>query len=496
MRIKTLVAVGMAVTVAILAPVATGLYVGFQGVNEALRKEEVVRDIARGIFELTTLTGDYLLHYEIRAKTQWKQKHKSLGQLFDEPGFEGAKEEPAIAVLRERHRKIGEIFAQLLVSHAKQQTQENQADLWLVVEQRLAARLLIQSQIMENDAFRLESEGVAGVRATGRRAVWLGIGLVASILIVMAATWIVIVYRVVRPLRELERGIMILGGGNLDHRISGLGRDEIGEVGNAFNAMAEERKRAEGEVRALAVELEQRVKGRTAELAGANKELKAFAYTVSHDLRAPLRSMDGFSRALLEDYGGKLDEQGKDFLERIRGASQNMAQLIDGILQLSRVTRVELALSEVDLSGIAEVIVAELRDADSDRGAVFDIAPGIVAYGDARMLRRVLENLIGNAWKFTGKNPQARIEVGVTGDDGALTYYVRDDGAGFDMAYVDKLFCPFQRLHSTAEFKGTGIGLATVARIVQRHGGRVWAEGNIDHGATFYFTLSPEGPTT
>lgn len=224
-------------------------------------------------------------------------------------------------------------------------------------------------------------------------------------------------------------------------------------------------------------------------LEAANEELKAFAYSVSHDLRTPLRSMDGFSHALLEDYGDKLDAEGRDYLQRIRVASQKMAHLIDDLLQLSRVTRGELDHSEVDLSKLAQAVAAELQESAPERQVTFDIAPGVTAEGDARMIRIALENLLGNAWKFTGKNPQAKIEFGLTNHDGKPAYFVRDDGAGFDMAYADKLFQPFQRLHSGAEFGGTGIGLATVARIIGRHGGRVWAESAVEQGTTVYFTL-------
>jgi signal transduction histidine kinase len=224
-------------------------------------------------------------------------------------------------------------------------------------------------------------------------------------------------------------------------------------------------------------------------LEATNHELEAFSYSVSHDLRSPLRGIDGFSQALLEDYQDRLDVQGVDYLQRVRAASQRMAQLIDDILQLSRVTRAPLRNEQVDLSAIATAIASDLQDAHPQRQVTFRIADGIVVHGDSHLLRLALTNFLNNAWKFTARHTQAIIEFGVTNHNGTPAYYVRDDGAGFDMAYADKLFGAFQRLHPATEFDGTGIGLATVQRVIHRHGGRVWAEGRIEKGATFYFTL-------
>jgi PAS domain S-box-containing protein len=272
-------------------------------------------------------------------------------------------------------------------------------------------------------------------------------------------------------------------------------RDAAGEVMGVFAAARDitERKRVEEELRRLNDELEQRVAARTAELAASNRELEAFAYSVSHDLRAPLRAMDGFSQAVLEDHADKLDRQGKDHLRRVRAASQRMGQMIDGILSLSRTARSEMECTAVDLSLMAETIAGEMVRAEPARQVQFVIEPHMIVYADANLLRIMLENLIGNAWKFTSKHPQARIEVGTTQQDGQKAYFVRDDGAGFDMTYANNLFGAFRRLHTNAEFEGTGVGLATVQRIIHRHGGRVWAEGHVEKGAVFFFTL-PDGP--
>jgi signal transduction histidine kinase len=239
-------------------------------------------------------------------------------------------------------------------------------------------------------------------------------------------------------------------------------------------------------------DLERRVRQRTAELEAVNRELDAFSHSVAHDLRAPLRSIDGFSQALLDDYADKLDDEGRKYLKRVRESAQYMARLIDDLLALSRVSRGELRRKRIDLSGLARGSVARLEPTPGDRRIEISIQEGVVALADATLLGVVLDNLIGNAWKFTAKKPLARIEFGVEAAEHPPAFFVRDNGAGFDMAHANKLFGLFQRLHSAQEFQGTGIGLATVQRIILRHGGRVWAKAAVGEGATIYFTLEGE----
>jgi signal transduction histidine kinase len=321
------------------------------------------------------------------------------------------------------------------------------------------------------EAFR----GASRAEATARRTM-VGVGLLCFVAVLTLSMGLG--RGLVRSLSAVTEGFGRFGRGDFSQPIPTTSRDALGDLARDANAMAASLDRLVTERRQAEVAL-----------AASNRELEAFSYSVAHDLRAPLRAINGFSGALCEDYGKALDAEALGYLSRITAATHRMGDLIDALLGLSRVARGEFRRELVDLSRLAEGVGKQLQAANADRAVDFRSDKGVVAQGDAALLRIVLENLIGNAWKFTGKTEGAAIAFGVEQKEGARVYYVRDNGAGFDMAYAAKLFAPFQRLHTDRDFAGTGIGLATVQRIVQRHGGRIWADGVVGRGAMFRFTL-------
>ncbi len=315
---------------------------------------------------------------------------------------------------------------------------------------------------MDEEERRLLIDRGEEARSNGRRALFaIGLACVLDLLMIAFVTYYFVEERVLRLASE-EDAIRIA-------------------------VAREEAERSAEEVRVLNAALESRVRERTAELEATNRELEAFSYSVSHDLRAPLRTIDGFSLALQEDYADAVDAVGRDYINRVRNGVQRMGQLIDSLLQLSRITRAEVTREPMEVSSLAQSVAATLRDENKDRTLSFHITLGPEVNADAKLVQVALENLLGNAVKFTARRPVAEISFGW--DEEKSAWRVSDNGAGFDMHYADKLFNAFNRLHGDKDFKGSGIGLATVARVVRRHGGRIWADSTVDHGATFWFTL-------
>ncbi|MBW3566397.1 MAG: HAMP domain-containing protein [Proteobacteria bacterium] len=338
----------------------------------------------------------------------------------------------------------------------------------------------------------------------------ISVTLVALVISMLLSYWMQM--RLTGPVLEIAKlAQRITHENDYTLRAKRTTNDEIGVLTDSFNALVDEvehrknemrashdmlqrevadRENAEREIQRLNEQLEARVVERTRELENANSELEAFSYSVSHDLRGPLRAIDGFSQALLEDCSEQLDGTGTDYLRRVRAAAQRMGQLIDDLLKLSRITRAEFNVSRIDLTQMAAETLDNLKSRNPERNATTHVTSGLMDYGDAQLLRIALENLLGNAWKYTGRNEYTEIEFGMRNNNGKVSYFVQDNGAGFDMAYAGKLFGAFQRLHETTEFSGTGIGLATVQRIIHRHDGEIWAEAETNKGATFYFTLN------
>lgn len=462
-------------------------------VDKAHRNSELAETVLRYNFELNILTQEYLLYGGARSEKQLRIRHRSMGELLASFPGDTAQERELIASIQLSHQELSSFYDLLLNSN-------------VAAREQIIGALLVKSQAIRAKSRQLADFEHLAVLSLQRHAdiiVMVSIITLTGLSILLLA---LTTRRVVRSIGLLKEGMQQISGGDLEHRISVDTDDELGALTQAFNSMTgqlrdsytsidkltaeiDARQEAEQEIRKLNIELEERVHRRTAELEVANKELEAFAYSVSHDLRAPLRAVDGFSRKVVAGYGDKLDAEGRRQLQVVRENAQRMGQLIDDLLAFSRMGRREMASQKLDMEALSKGVVNELRMADPERVIEFSFTALPSALGDAAMLRQVWVNLIGNAIKFTRERPVAHIEIGGSTEGGEVVYWVKDDGAGFDMQYADKLFGVFQRLHRQDEFEGTGVGLAIAQRILHRHNGRIWGEGKPNLGATFRFAL-------
>jgi signal transduction histidine kinase len=493
MKISTRLKLAVYVPVLMAVVVIVALVFSYLDMGKIQKNGDTVRQIRSSITELNHFVFSYILYHEERPKQQFLAENEVFTRLIANVQFRNSDQQRLLDSLREDSVTMNDLFLQLVSNHERGST--TGIDELQGAEDRLVGLLLLRSYQADADAALLRSLIDDGIRTTETRTT----GLILLVIVLATVPLTIVLARTTRgitsSLSYLNTGAAVIGSGNLDFRIEEKRKDEIGDLTLTFNRMTANLKtitaskvELEGEITERK-RVEEELRQRTVELKASNKELEAFAYSVSHDLRAPLRSMEGFSSALIEDYADKLDNQGKQYLKYVQESSDLMARLIDDLLKLSRVTRSDMSRENVDLSEIAQKIVGALEKVEPHRHVKVSIAPDITAYGDLNLLRVALENLLGNAWKFSSKTTSPRIEVGTIEHNGRQAYFVRDNGVGFDMKYADKLFQPFQRLHKSSEFAGTGIGLATVQRIIRRHGGEVWAESNAGEGATFYFTL-------
>lgn len=447
-------------------------------VHDADHQRRQTAEIARALNDLRLVTFEYILHRSDRAQVQEREASARLDRLLANAPFSSHEAAEVLADLREHTAAAHRIFEEFLASSSAPGATTYDAETTKRFEAQLSGRLLVLQQESLTAALRLTDYSSQRINAAQQRVVVvIAIGLALIAITIAGIAWL-IGHHVLAPIGRLQQATREVAAGNWSFELVADRRDEIGEMSRNFNAMTQ----------ALRDSFAQ-IEHKNEELAALNKEIEAFSYSVSHDLRAPLRSMDGFSLALLEDYGDKLDDDARDSLNRIRAASQRMGRLIDELLGLSRVTRTELSIRAVNLSAIAHEIAESLKLQHPQRSVQWVIEDGMTVQADKPLMVIAMQNLLENAWKFTGKTEQAVIQVGTVEEDGSRNCFVADNGVGFDMTYADRLFGAFQRLHHESEFSGTGIGLAIVQRIFRRHDGRIWVRAKPGQGATFYFNL-------
>jgi len=470
-------------------------------VNREVRESMVASEIMRHIFELDIVTHEYLTHHEERMRQQWLIKYDSLGKTLKQSREQEIHPEhlSVLESIISDYESLANSFSQLQANLAKRERliEENrpevEIDLTFTSERRLTAQGLMRSQRIASGAFQLSAVIQRGIARAQQRTNLIFLFSIIGFVVLSFYISFRTTTAITEPLGELIKSTETIGKGDLKHRVDIKGRSEIGQLAAAFNQMTERRQRAEKALQKARDELEIRVEERTSELQSANKELEAFSYSVSHDLRTPLRAIDGFSQVLLEDHREKLDKEGRRVLDIIRDNTGRMGELISDLLTFSRLGRKEIRKTKINMENLARAIFEELRSTAPQEKLKMKINTLPSAFGDESLIREVLTNLISNAIKFSRNERSPVIEVGGKLENNENIYYVKDNGAGFDMKYSDKLFGVFQRLHSQQQFKGTGVGLAIVRRIIERHGGRVQAEGKVGKGATFYFTLPKKG---
>jgi len=488
MNIKTKLIVAKAIPIILALLLGLVVLLTNRQIDEAFVNGGRVDNLAKDVFLLDIATSHYLLNAAESSKTNFLTLHSSLAAALSKLEVRSREEQDILLRLRRNHAAVKAIFMQL-VTLRESRDRESSTALLPAGEKRLTQLFMVSMSEMVADSLLLATSIDNHVKAVISRS-HSRIIICTLLLALFAVVMLFVIDRyAMGTITRLQQGTAIVAGGNLDYEIAIKSRDEIGELSAAFNQMTRELKNSRSALEQSHSELEQRVRERTAALEASNQEHESFTYTVSHDLRAPLRAIDGFSRILMKESAAKLDEEGRRVLQVIRKNTQTMGQLIDDLLAFSRLGRQTITLSDLDLTSMGQDVYEEIVSAVPGRAITFDLKTLPPVRGDKALMRQVVFNLLANAVKFTGPRTDARIEFGGWVEGKENIYFVKDNGAGFDMQYIDKLFGVFQRLHGMEEFEGTGVGLAIVRRTILKHGGRVWAEGKINEGATFYFSL-------
>ena len=501
MNIRTRLQIVTAVSAAMVLIMALLFYWSQHRLATANKAKNLADEIVSSVFERNTLANDYLNNNNQRAKDQWISKQNQISNLFKKASanFISLGDRQTFYDIQKNLEGSSAIFLQIMSNRENAGNGVRPLAETNGIENRLSGQLMLKFLDTIADAQKLQKAGNVLIASTQKTAARVSLTIIVTVsLFVIIVAWSL--GRIIsKGIKSLQLGAAAIGAGNLHHTIPLTGEDEFDRVATAFNTMSGKlgeshaalerniiaRKQAAAEIEGLNQELNHTV----SQLQGANQELEAFAYSVSHDLRAPLRAMGGFSEALVEDYGDKLETEARSYLDEIVIGSRHMGLLIDGLLTLSRSTRGELRRDRVDLSAMADRIRGDLERPEPKRLAKWRIEAGLNAGGDARMIEAVMRNLLGNAWKYTAGTADPIIRVYTERVGSEHFFCVADNGAGFDMAHAEKLFQPFQRLHRQDEFPGIGIGLATAQRIVHRHGGTIHAAGVPHQGAIFRFSM-------
>ena len=478
MKILTKERLSTAATLGTIALIAGVIWSAYGDVVTANEQRQQMVGIARGITELRYATFEYRLYGHDRARTQWLAVSDRLDRAIRAYEVTDQSMRAALDDLIVRRAKSNQLFLELSSPAAAAPSAVDDPETRQRYEERVFGMLVFGQQDSFDDVRQLTDAAARRITEAERRVIVVTLAGLFIIAVVELAASLHVRRAVLRPLAQLQKSTAELAAGRWDIARARPGDDEIGALHRDFYTMADS-------LRASFAEIE----ARNRDLATLNQELQAFSYSVSHDLRTPLRSMDGLSLIVLEDYGDRLDGVGKDLLTRIRAASQRMGRLIDDLLRLSLVTRSELKLRAIDFTKLAHETIAALDAAPAARAAQWTVQGGMAMHADAELIGIALQNLLQNAVKFSAGREAPAVHVGLEQRDGRDVYYVTDNGVGFDMAHAGRMFTAFERLHDAAEFPGTGIGLAIVHRIVKRHGGDIWADARAGHGATFMFTL-------
>jgi signal transduction histidine kinase len=488
MSLRTTVKAAMAVAAAACVAVIIAIGLAYLALDKAQSRVSFSANLLADVSKLKLLSTELMDGQSLRIEFQWKQQHATLVEsLRSAPRFE-SRAEALLGEIRSRlesSRKLTERASSLLNAQERS------------VFDNTAIEILIPAIHIQSNAIFVRATEIhslmTSAAADTRGTVLLGLGGLFLVILVGGGSFLLLLCTdMLAQILRLRSTIRKVAHGDLETKIPGYPGNEIGDVFRDVDRMRRSQLETMSELGQSNLKListKAALEDRTASLEAANTELETFASAVSHDLRAPLRTVSGFTQAVLEDYGHQIDAEGQTMLTRIHGATRHMYQLIEDILYLSKIGQNPLEIRETDISDLVTEIFDTIRDEDPGREIELVVEPGVKAHCDGRLIRIALGNLLQNAWKFTTKTDGARIEFGESSDNGTQILYVHDNGAGFDMTFRENLFKPFKRLHSAAEFPGTGIGLATVNRIIGLHGGKIWASSVVGEGATFCFAL-------